>query len=86
MSLQVWLPLDGNLANNGLYDSSVVGSTAAVNNYGKLSKCYSFTGSDSGISATFKFSSAITFCCWVFLESNSNFHILDARISESSGY
>lgn len=46
MALQVWLPLDGNLTNNGLYNTTVT-NTATVDNSGKIGKCYAFNGSSS---------------------------------------
>ena len=46
MSLQVWLPLDGNLDNLGLRGDIVVSNTGAtVNDSGKIGKCYYFNGS-----------------------------------------
>ena len=49
MSLQVWLPLNGNLQNKGLGDDTptIAGTSVAVNNNGKIGKCYSF-GTDNG--------------------------------------
>ena len=47
MSLQVWLPLNGNLDNYGLSNVSVTNSGATVNDSGKIGKCYEFNGSSS---------------------------------------
>lgn len=44
MSLQVWLPLNGNLNNQGLNNISVTNNGAIVDNSGKIGKCYSFDG------------------------------------------
>lgn len=44
MSLQVWLPLNGDLRNQGLSDITVTNSGATVNNNGKIGKCYYFGG------------------------------------------
>lgn len=44
MSLQVWLPLNGDLKNQGLSDITVTNSGATVNNNGKIGKCYYFGG------------------------------------------
>lgn len=49
MSLQVWLPLNGNLDNYGLSNVSVTNSGATVNDSGKIGKCYAFNGSSSQI-------------------------------------
>lgn len=45
MSLQVWLPLNGNLHNQGLADITVTNNGATVDNNGKIGKCYYFNGS-----------------------------------------
>ena len=42
MSLQVWLPLNGNLENKGLSDISVTNNGATINDNGKIGKCYQF--------------------------------------------
>ena len=40
MSLQVWLPLNGNLNNQGLSDVTVVNNGATVDSNGKIGSCY----------------------------------------------
>ena len=47
MSLRVWLPLNGNLNNQGLSDITVTNNGATVDNNGKIGKCYSFGTSSS---------------------------------------
>lgn len=47
MPLQVWLPLLGNLDNQGLEDISITNNGATVDNSGKLGQCYSFGTSTS---------------------------------------
>ena len=47
MSLQVWLPLRGDLTNNGLSDVTIENNGAVVNEYGKTGSCYSFGSSKS---------------------------------------
>lgn len=49
MSLQVWLPLNGDLHNQGLSNITVTNNGAIVDNNGKIGKCYSFDGSNSCI-------------------------------------
>jgi len=45
MSLQVWLPLDGNLENKGIADVTITNNGASVVTDGKVGTCYSFNGS-----------------------------------------
>ena len=40
MSLQVWLPLNGNLNNQGLSEVTVTNSGATVDSNGKIGSCY----------------------------------------------
>lgn len=49
MSLQVWLPLNGNLDNQGLSNVVVTNYGATVDNNGKIGKCYSLDGTDDRI-------------------------------------
>lgn len=42
MSLQVWLPLNGNLDNKGIADISITNNGATINNGGKIGQCYYF--------------------------------------------
>lgn len=44
MSLQIWLPLNGNLNNHGLKDIVITNHGATINANGKIGKCYDFTG------------------------------------------
>ena len=50
MALQVWLPLTGDLTQQGLSGVEVTNNGAVVNNEGKLGKCYLFSNSTSSIS------------------------------------
>jgi len=52
MGLQIWLPLNGNLENKGLLNSTIQSNNITVDNSGKLSTCYNFNGTDSFISLT----------------------------------
>ena len=49
MSLRVWLPLTGDLRNNGLSDVTVTNNGATVDNSGKIGKCYYLSGSPNFI-------------------------------------
>lgn len=44
MALQVWLPLNGKIRNQGLKKLSVTNNGATVNDNGKIGKCYYFNG------------------------------------------
>lgn len=44
MSLQVWLPLNGDTHNQGLCNITITNNGAAINNNGKIGKCYYFDG------------------------------------------
>lgn len=54
MSLQIWLPLNGNLENKGLSDLTIVNNGAVIDNKGKIGKCYKFDGSSARISCSEK--------------------------------
>jgi len=72
MALQVWLPLTGDLTQQGLSGVEVTNNGAVVNNDGKLGKCYQFSnnaiyGDFSGINSMEQMSGS----CWVYLTSLS---------------
>lgn len=52
MSLQVWLPLNGDLHNQGLTTALVTNYGASIDNSGKIGKCYSFDGVDDYLQIT----------------------------------
>lgn len=49
MALQVWLPLNGDLRNQGLANVTVTNNGATVNSAGKIGSCYAFDGNDDYI-------------------------------------
>ena len=73
MSLKVWLPLNGDLKNNGLSNVTVTNNGATVDNNGKIGKCYSFDGTDDYmfVSPSFLSNSSTewSYCCWMKLRS-----------------
>lgn len=88
MALQVWLPLNGNLNNQGLFDSTSVNYNATIENNGKIGKCYSFNGTDSHISFTSPINTDNTnfsICCWVKFNSYSTQCIFSIRTSVGKG-
>lgn len=86
MALQVWLPLNGNLNNQGLYDTTIVNHSATVNSSGKIGSCYNF--SNAYISGTYKATPEISFACWIYFNTvPSGQHVVDARRkSDGVGY
>ena len=50
MSLQIWLPLNGNLNNQGLSNIIATNNGATIDDNGKIGKCYSFDGTDDYVS------------------------------------
>lgn len=69
MSLQVWLPLNGDLTNQGLTPVTVTNNGATVDNNGKIGKCYSFDGSDDYFSLaglTCAGWSELSIACWCY--------------------
>ena len=52
MGLQVWLPLNGSLNNQGLSNATITNNGATINTSGKIGNCYSFDGTDDYISIT----------------------------------
>lgn len=83
MSLAVWLPLNGDLHNQGLDNNinNIIDNNTVVNNNGKIGKCYSFNGTNSYIRGN-SFSSInndiieFSFSCWVKFNSVSINHCL----------
>ena len=68
MSLRVWLPLNGNLDNQGLDQVTVTNNGAIVDNNGKIGKCYSFGTGNSYIvidSTPLKTFTEFSFACWI---------------------
>lgn len=71
MSLRLWLPLNGDLHNQGLDDVTVTNNGATVNNSGKIGKCYEFAKNaylDIDKSAMTDMTSA-SVCFWVKINS-----------------
>lgn len=75
MSLRVWLPLLGNLDNQGLSESNVTAINAIVATAGKIGSCYSFA-SNSYLRGTNTFLSNSTqdwsYCCWMKLNTTAS--------------
>ena len=87
MALQVWLPLNGNLNNQGLSNLTVTNNGATVDNNGKIGKCYNFGG---GTYISFNRPlpnpcSSFTVCGWVKLSTgyaaNYGLHLISFEAS-----
>ena len=69
MGLKIWLPLNGNVNNQGSDDITPVVTGAVVNNSGKIGKCYKFDGSDDYINlgdiSKYFDGSAFSICFWI---------------------
>jgi hypothetical protein len=50
MALRVWLPLNGNLNNQGLSSCTITNSGATIDTGGKIGKTYLFDANDDFIS------------------------------------
>lgn len=68
MSLKVWLPLNGDLTNNGIMGIDINSTNTAISTSGKIGSCYTFNGSSSYILLeTAPFDNTVTeftYACW----------------------
>ena len=55
MGLKVWLPLNGDLTQQGTSGVSVVNNNATVNTNGKIGSCYAFNGSNQYLYTNYNF-------------------------------
>lgn len=69
MSLQVWLPLNGSLKNQGLNNITVTNNGATINNSGKIGQCYQFGTAASDITLSANAMTSMTtecsICFWI---------------------
>ena len=71
MSLQVWLPLNGNLKNQGLSNIQATNFGATINNTGKIGKCY-YLGTNNKITVPFPdFTTEFSICFWMKRNSDT---------------
>lgn len=89
MSLQVWLPLNGNFNNQGVYGNLNFTSTGTITDAdGKIGQSKQFSSSNIIAPYSFTLGSEISFCTWIyytaFPSSSSNDWIL--HIGSTSGY
>lgn len=76
MALQVWLPLNGDLRNNGITDVSITNNGAVVNASGKIGSCYSFSSktivATANATLNNQFSTKASCAFWIKLSSSHN--------------
>ncbi len=66
MSLQIWLPLNGNLENQGLTNIEATNVGATSNANGKIGSCYYFNGTSSRIGfPEITINYPISICAWI---------------------
>lgn len=88
MSLQVWLPLAGNLDNFGLSNVTVTNNGATVDNNGKIGKCCSF-GSAKRITVSQPANlstTAASLSCWVNLSAWGSSYDSLVNLSTGTGW
>lgn len=88
MSLRVWLPLNGNLENQGLSNVTVTNNGATSDNNGKIGKCYSF-GSSKRITVSQPANlstTAASLSCWVNLSAWGSSYDSLVNLSTGTGW
>ena len=84
MGLQIWLPLNGDLTNQGLDQTvAITNSGATVNTDGKIGKCYAFDGTQyvkvqSPYLKSYLSDSTVPFsmACWIYLNSDETDRVI----------
>jgi hypothetical protein len=70
MSLQLWLPLNGDLTNNGLMDIEMTCATPSWSDAGKIGKCANFNGSINNMicssTTKFNYTDNVSFALWLY--------------------
>lgn len=73
MSLQVWLPLNGNLQNKGLGNINITNNNAIINNNGKIGKCYNVNNNNGIIANNITLGRIFSISFWIKINTyNSN--------------
>lgn len=87
MALQVWLPLNGNLNNQGLTNWQFTNNNATVDNSGKIGKCYAFSGSSQYLRLNQKVidTSQFTISFWMYATNVSANHCIFSTRNVTSG-
>lgn len=88
MSLLIWLPLNGDLTQQGLSNVTVTNNGATVDNNGKIGKCYSF-GSAKRITVSQPANlstAAASLSCWVNLSTWGTSYDSLVNLSTGTGW
>ena len=75
MSLQVWLPLNGNLNNQGLSDVTVINNGATVDSSGKIGSCYLVNNSNKIFFSSYPWMTMkpqYNFSCFFWVKGTTN--------------
>lgn len=84
MSLQVWLPLNGDLHNQGLSNISITNNGATVNDNGKIGKCYYLNNKTIIFDS---FSTTKSICFWIkTVKTNSTIAFVDYKSKMGFGF
>ena len=88
MALQVWLPLNGDLHNQGLSNITVTNNGATVNTSGKIGSCYSFNGSNTSLKLSQSLftnnTTEFSYACWVKASSTACGCLYSARTATNN--
>ena len=83
MALKVWLPLDGDLHNQGLSNVTITNGGATVNASGNIGSCYGFNGSQyitivsTDVQNIFQnTASSFSMACWIYLNSDETDRVI----------
>lgn len=85
MGLKVWLPLNGDLHNQGISNVNIT-TTATVNTNGKIGSCYSFSGNYITLSPSIinKDSTEFSFTCWAKFNNIAQMCLFSNRIATNN--
>ena len=86
MSLKVWLPLNGNLNNQGLDNVTLQSGTPAYSNLGKVtSKCLTVTSTTSALKYNaLPNDTSYTICGWFYINAYSSYNTLFCNGTDGS--
>ena len=75
MALQIWLPLNGNLNNNGIANTTITSTNTTMSTNGKLGSCLSFNNTGYLLGSPGVLSNSTndwTFACWMKVNAVHN--------------